>query len=81
VAAEPNLPSGPETEKKRRLTETDVDPAGDLTSTDSGETENPGTRRSSDNQPAESHENPSRSDDRGSGNRDTENEPKPGHEE
>jgi hypothetical protein len=73
--------SGPEAEKKRRLAETDVDPSGDVTSdsSSSGETEsvNSGNR---DNQPAESHENPTRDRDSG-GNRDSENLPKAGQEE
>lgn len=73
--------SGPESEKKRRLTETDVDPGGDLSSDRSGETENSGTVGRADNQPAESRENPSRSGNREDGNRDSENAPKPGHEE
>jgi hypothetical protein len=72
---------GPESEKKRRLTETDVDPSGDLTSDRSGETEDPGTGRGGDNQPAENRENPTRSSDSDGGNRDSENAPKPGHEE
>jgi hypothetical protein len=70
---------GPEKEKQRRLTETDVDPSGDVTSENSGQTEDPGTGRRVDNQPAENHEDPSR--DRDTGNRDSENAPKPGHEE
>jgi hypothetical protein len=73
--------AGPETETKRRLTETDVDPSGDLTSSQTGETENPGTGRRSDNQPPENRENPSRTDNAEGGNRDSENAPKPGHEE
>ncbi len=72
---------GPESGKKRRLAETDVDPSGDLTSDQSGETEDPGTGRRTDNQPAENRENPARSDNRDAGNRDSENAPKPGHEE
>jgi hypothetical protein len=72
---------GPETEHKRRLTETDVDPSGDLTSDRSGETEDPGTSRRGDNQPAENRENPKRSSDNDGGSRDSENAPKPGHEE
>ena len=70
---------GPEKEKQRRLTETDVDPSGDVTSENSGQTEDPGTGRRVDNQPAENHEDPSR--DRDTGDRDSENAPKPGHEE
>lgn len=72
---------GPESEKNRRLTETDVDPSGDLTSDRSGETEDPGTGRRGANQPAENRETPARSDNRENGNRDGENAPKPGHEE
>jgi hypothetical protein len=72
---------GPESEKKRRLTETDVDPSGDLSSDQSGETEDPGTGGRADNQPAENRESPTRSDNREDGNRDSENAPKPGHEE
>ena len=67
---------GPESEKKRRLTETDVDPSGDLTSGRSGDTEG----RRGDNQPAENRENPARSSDNDGGNRDSENAPKPGQE-
>jgi hypothetical protein len=72
---------GPESEKKRRLTETDIDPGGDLTTDRSGETEDPGTGGRADNQPAESRENPARSSDNDGGNRDSESAPKPGHEE
>jgi hypothetical protein len=72
---------GPESEKQRRTTETDVDPGGDLTTDRSGETEDPGTVGRADNQPAESRETPTRSSDNGGGNRDSENAPKPGHEE
>lgn len=72
---------GPESEKQRRLTETDVDPGGDLTADRSGETEDRGTGGRADNQPAESRENPTRSSDNDGGNRDSENAPKPGHEE
>jgi hypothetical protein len=75
------MDGGPESEKKRRLTETDVDPSGDLTSDQPGETEDPGTGRRGDNQPAENRENPTRSSDNDGGNRDSENAPKPGHEE
>jgi len=71
---------GPETEKKRRLTEADIDPSGDFTSSNSsGETESVETGTRSDNQLAENHEDPSR--DRDTGDRDSENAPKPGHEE
>lgn len=71
----------PETEKKRRLTETDVDPSGELTSEQTGETEDTATGRRADNQPAESRENPTRSQgSRESGNRDSENPPEAGHE-
>jgi hypothetical protein len=72
---------GPESEKKRRLTETDVDPSGDLSSDRSGETEDPGSGGRADNQPAENRENPTRSANNDGGNRDSENAPKPGHEE
>ena len=71
--------AGPEKEKQRRLTETDVDPSGDVTSENSGQTEEPGAGRRVDNQPAENHEDPSR--DRDTPNRDSENAPKPGREE
>jgi hypothetical protein len=71
--------NGPQTEKNRRLTETDIDPSGDVTSDRTGETEDAGTGRHEDNQPAEDRENPTRSDN--TGNRDTENAPRPGHEE
>lgn len=71
---------GPESEKKR-LTETDVDPSGDLSSGGSGDTEDPGAGRRRDNQPAENRENPTRPSDHDGGNRDSENAPKPGHEE
>jgi hypothetical protein len=73
--------SGPETEKKRRLTETDVDPSGDLGS-GPGDTEDAGAGRRRDNQPAENRENATRSE--GSGNnarQDSENAPKAGEEE
>jgi hypothetical protein len=70
---------GPEKEKQRRLTETDIDPSGDVTSENSGQTEDPGTGRGVDNQSAENHEDPSR--DRDTSDRDSENAPKPGHEE
>jgi len=73
--------AGPGTERQRRLTETDVDPSGDVTSDNSGETEDAGTGGRGDNQPAESHENPSRSENRQTEDRDSENAPKPGHEE
>jgi hypothetical protein len=72
---------GPESEKKRRLAETDVDPSGDFTPDRSGETEDPGTGRRADNQPTENRETPARSDNREDGNRDSENAPKSGHEE
>lgn len=80
-AAISGAPAGPESEKKRRLAETDVDPSGDFTSNRSGETEEPGDDRRGDNQPAENRENPERSDNREAGNRDSESAPKPGHEE
>jgi hypothetical protein len=70
--------AGPETEKKRRLTETDIDPSDDLSSNHTGETEDTGTGRRIDNQPAENHEDPTR--DRDTGDRDSENAPKPGHQ-
>ena len=70
---------GRENEKQRRLTETDVDPSGDVTSENSGQTEEPAAGRRVDNQPAENHEDPSR--DRDTPNRDSENAPKPGREE
>ncbi|MEQ1353776.1 MAG: hypothetical protein ABLT11_07145 [Candidatus Acidiferrum sp.] len=63
------------------MTETDVDPGGDLTSDRSGDTEDPGTGRRGDNQPAENRESLTRSSDSDRGNRDSENAPKPGHEE
>jgi hypothetical protein len=68
---------------KRQLKETDIDPSGELTSDRTGETEGtgPGTGRRTDNQPAESRESPTRSENRESGNRDSENAPAPGHEE
>lgn len=78
-AAKPESAKEPETEKKRRLTETDVDPGGDVTSDRTGETEDAGTGRREDNQPAEIRENPDRSNN--TGNRDTENAPAPGHQE
>ncbi|MDP9338952.1 MAG: hypothetical protein M3P45_08795 [Acidobacteriota bacterium] len=71
--------AGPEKEKQRRLTETDVDPSGDVSSENSGQTEDPGAGRLVDNQPAENHEDPPRDPD--TGNRDSENAPKLGHEE
>jgi hypothetical protein len=74
-------PSGPGTERQRRLTETDVDPSGDLIADKSGETEDSVTGRRGDNQAAESHENPSRSANHQTEDRDSENVPKPGHEE
>ncbi len=70
---------GPDKDKQRRLAETDIDPSGDVSSDNSGQTEEPGGGRRSDNQPAENHEEPSR--DRDAGNRDSENAPKPAHEE
>ncbi|HEY2350893.1 MAG TPA: hypothetical protein VGH83_00165 [Candidatus Acidoferrum sp.] len=64
------------------MTETDIDPSGELTSTQTGETEDPGTGRDRDNQPAENRDTPERSPNPATtGNRDTENAPKPGHEE
>ncbi len=74
-----SLPSGPA--EKRRLKEMDIDPAGELTSDRTGETENPGDSRKGSNQPAENPEDPTRSDNRQTENRDNENVPKPGHEE
>jgi len=73
--------NGPD--QKRRLKETDIDPSGELTSDRTGETEStgPGTGSRTDNQPAENRENPTRSENRGSGNRDSENAPAAGHEE
>ena len=70
---------GPEAEKKRRLAETDVDPSGDVTSdvSSSGETESVGSTKR-DNQPAESHENPTRD---ASEDRDSENPPNSGRQE
>jgi hypothetical protein len=73
--------SGPGTERQRRLTETDVDPGGDLTSDKAGDIEDAGTGRRGDNQPAESHENPSPSENHRTEDRDSENAPRPGHEE
>jgi hypothetical protein len=70
---------GPEKEKQRRLAEADIDPGGDVTSDNSGQTEQPAGGRRSGNQPAENQEDPSR--DRDAGNRDSENAPKPGHQE
>jgi hypothetical protein len=72
---------GPEAEKKRRLAETDVDPSGDVTSdsSSSGETESVNSSNR-DNQPAESHEDPTCDRDSG-GNRDSENLPKDGQQE
>jgi len=76
-----NSPNGPD--QKRRLKETDIDPSGELTSDRTGETEDTGsgTGKRTDNQPAENRENPTRSENRESGNRDSENAPAPGHEE
>lgn len=73
--------NGPD--QKRRLKETDIDPSGELTSDRTGETEGTGPRTGSrtDNQPAENRENPTRSENRESRNRDGENAPAPGHEE
>ncbi|HEX4536123.1 MAG TPA: hypothetical protein VH140_04165 [Candidatus Acidoferrum sp.] len=73
--------NGPD--QKRRLKETDIDPSGELTSDRTGETEGtgPGTGSRTDNQPAENRENPTRSENRESGNRDIENAPPSGHEE
>ena len=75
------LRSGPD--QKRRLKETDIDPSGELTSDRTGETEGTGSGTGSrtDNQPPENRENPTRSETRESGNRDSENAPAPGHEE
>jgi hypothetical protein len=71
---------GPETEKKRRLTEADLDPSGDSSSSNnSGETESVGNNNRTDNQPAENHEDPSL--DRDTGHGDSENAPKPGQEQ
>ena len=72
--------NGPD--QKRRLKETDIDPSGEL-SDRTGETEdtNSGTGSRIDNQPAENRENPTRSENRESGNRESENGPGPGHEE
>jgi hypothetical protein len=79
--AQPSASSGPETEKKR-LTETDIDPSGELTSDRTSGTEDAGTGRRADNQPAEDRENRTRSESRcDSANRDSENAPKAGHEE
>lgn len=80
-AASSSASAGPESQKKQLLAETDVDPSGDFTSDRSGETEDPGTGRRADNQPVENRENPARSGNRDEGNRDSENAPKPGHEE
>ena len=73
--------NGPD--QKRRLVETDIDPSGELTSDRTGETEGTGSGTGSrtDNQPAENRENPARSENRESGNRDSENAPALGHEE
>jgi hypothetical protein len=73
--------NGPD--QKRRLKETDIDPSGELTSDRTGETEGtgPATGSRTDNQPAENRENPTRSENRESGNRDIENAPPSGHEE
>jgi hypothetical protein len=76
-----NSQNGPD--HKRRLKETDIDPSGELTSDRTGETEGtgPGTGSRTDNQPPENRESPTRSENRESGNRDSENAPAPGHEE
>ena len=69
-------------ERQRRLTETDMDPEWRVDfRSNPARRKMPGTGRRADNQPAENHENPSRSENRDSGNRDSENAPKPGHEE
>ena len=73
--------NGPD--QKRRLKETDIDPSGELSSDHTGETEGTGSETGSrtDNQPAENRENPTRSENRESGNRDSENAPALEHEE
>ncbi len=72
-----NLPS----KEAEILKEADIDPSGDVSPDPRrGETENSGSQRGT-NQPAESRENPSRSENSGSGNRDSETSPEPGHEE
>ena len=75
------LRNGPD--QKRRLKETDIDPSGELISDRTGETEGTGSGTGSrtDNQPAENRESPTRSENRESGNRDSENAPALGHEE
>ncbi|HEY8715890.1 MAG TPA: hypothetical protein VIM00_10960 [Candidatus Acidoferrum sp.] len=80
--SKPSTSSGPETGTKRRLTETDIDPSSELTSSQTGETEDAGAGSRADNQPAENRENLTRSEDsHDSGNRDSENTPKAGHGE
>jgi hypothetical protein len=75
------LRNGPD--QNRRLKETDIDPSGELTSDRTGETEGTGSGPGSrtDNQPAENRESPTPSENRESGNRDSENAPALGHEE
>ena len=74
-------PAGPETAEKRRLTETDIDPSGELTPNRSGETEDPGVGRQVNNQPPENRESPTRSDNVNPGNSEDETAPKQGQEE
>lgn len=71
----------PETEKKRRLKETDIDPSGDVSTEYGGQTEEVGNASRVDNQPAENREAPTRSENRETTGHDSENPPQPGHEE
>lgn len=73
--------AAPETGEKRRLMETDIDPSGELSPNRTGETEDTGTGRQANNQPPENRENPTRSDNRNTGDGEDETAPKQGQEE
>jgi hypothetical protein len=66
---------------KRKLKEADIDPSGELTADRTGETESDGSDVRGNNQPRESVESPSRSQNRAGRDRDSEKPPKTGHEE
>ena len=69
--------------EKRRLKEADIDPSGEVTHDNTGETENVVTGRDHDNQPSENRENPTRGESERSGtpDRDSETLPKRGEQE
>lgn len=66
---------------KRKLKEADIDPSGELTADRTGETESDRSDVRGNNQPRESAESPSRSQNREGRHDDSEKPPNAGHEE